>query len=449
MSRRGGPTVGIDIGTTSVKAVAVDADGQVLARARIRHPLLADSADQMRHDPSKAWRRGPVRALKALGDVRPVAISVCGMVPSLAAVGPQGKPLSEGLLYGDAAGRAVEASEAARALVSEAPQFLCTLAGDHPDAVGFWPAQTTALVALGGPPVISTVTSMGLEPLAVGGGWNDEVLRACRVTPERLPQIVPDGVAVGERDGVLLDPGGIDVMCEQIVSGATHPDDVLVLCGSTLIVFAHVPPEAMAVASATPIQIFPDGRGGGLATTASNAGGIFLDWVDRVVVRSGGTVRADDVPVWSPYIRGERTPWQNPLRRGHLADLHIGHGGAAVRRAAFEASGFVVRHHLDLLGVEGRRIVAVGGGTRSSGWMQALADATGLPVDVRAVPDGAAIGAAFAARQAAGLEPDLSGAGRWAKEGHRVQPDPAWQAAVGRRYRRFRQLADESPGEST
>ena len=111
-----------------------------------------------------------------------------------------------------------------------------------------------------------------------------------------------------------------------------------------------------------------------------------------------------------------------------------------MRRAAYEATGFVVRHHLDLAGVEAHRIVATGGGTRSRPWMQALADATGLPVEVVAVPEGAALGAAFTARVIAGLESSAGDARRWARTAARIEPDPAWSAAAAARYARFRQI---------
>jgi xylulokinase len=419
-------TVGIDIGTTSVKAVAVAGDGRVVARSRVRHPLLAGSADQLRHDARLAWRRGPRRALRALGDVRPAALSVTGMVPSLAAIGRRGVPLSQGLLYGDGGG--------------DAGTFLRVLASQQPQAVGFWPAQTTALAALGGPPVLAATVSFVLGPLAAGGRWDPEVLAAAGVDESRLPAIVPDRVPVAEVDGVLLDPGGIDVMCERLVSGATEPGDVLVLCGSTLITIVRLPAGSPVPPG---IQAFPDATGAITATTASNAGGLFLDWVDRVVAPARTEPAPGPVPVWSPYLRGERTPWEDPTRRAALVGLDIGHDAAALRRAAHEASAFVVRHHLDLLAAPATRIVAVGGGTTSPGWMQALADATGLPVDVQAVPDGAAMGAAFLARVSAGLEDGLAGASRWARPGRRVEPRPDWTGPVAERYRRFRQLADE------
>jgi xylulokinase len=70
--------------------------------------------------------------------------------------------------------------------------------------------------------------------------------------------------------------------------------------------------------------------------------------------------------------------------------------------------------------------------------MRALADCTGLPVDVAAVPEGAALGAAFTARIAAGLETSVTDARRWARTSHTVEPDPAWVDAAASRYERFR-----------
>ena len=98
-------TVGIDIGTTSVKAVAVDGDGRVLARARVPHPLKAGHAGELAHDAGLAWRDGVLEALaEVTADLDVRAVSVAAMVPSLCAVDADGRPLSDGLLYGDARG---------------------------------------------------------------------------------------------------------------------------------------------------------------------------------------------------------------------------------------------------------------------------------------------------------------------------------------------------------
>ena len=58
-------TVGVDIGTTSVKALAVDENGQVVARSRVPHGVVAPEPDMLRHDAKRAWRAGPAQGLRA------------------------------------------------------------------------------------------------------------------------------------------------------------------------------------------------------------------------------------------------------------------------------------------------------------------------------------------------------------------------------------------------
>ena len=146
--------------------------------------------------------------------------------------------------------------------------------------------------------------------------------------------------------------------------------------------------------------------------------------------------------MWSPYVRGERTPYHDPDRRGVLDGLNLAHDAASVRRAAYEASGFVVRQLIELGAAPASRIVATGGGTRVEPWMQAIADATGLPVEVSGVPEGAALGAAFLGRMAAGLESSIADAARWASIERTVEPDPAWKGPMEDRYGRFLELAE-------
>jgi xylulokinase len=186
-----------------------------------------------------------------------------------------------------------------------------------------------------------------------------------------------------------------------------------------------------------------------LAGGPSNAGGLFINWALRALGAESpsGVARPHHVPVWAPYPRGERVPLHDGHRRGALVDLDLTHDDAAVRRSVFEASGFVTRRMLDAVasshGVTPRRIIATGGGTRVEEWVQALADCTGLPVQCTAVPEGAALGSAYLARLAAGLEPGamMTDARRWAKAGRTVDPDPAWADGVDARYQRFLTVA--------
>lgn len=79
-------TIGIDIGTTAVKAVAADDNGRVTARVRIGHQLAVPAPDRLEHDADEAWRRGPLAALDRLVGPDTRALAVAAMVPSLTAV---------------------------------------------------------------------------------------------------------------------------------------------------------------------------------------------------------------------------------------------------------------------------------------------------------------------------------------------------------------------------
>lgn len=439
-------TVGIDIGTTSVKAVAADGDGRVVARARVPHERVVSAPGHLAHRPDDAWRDGVRDALgRVATDVDVLAVAVAAMVPSLCAVDAAGHALTPGLLYGDT--RAGVASGLDPAQSGEMTGFLRWCATEAPGAAGFWPAQAMANHALAGEAVLDTVTAMTAVPLFDHVRWDPAVAAEAGATVDQLPRIVPGEQAVGRlaaiAPGALLGGGTIDAFAEQLVAGADHEGDVLVIGGATLITWAVIPEWREVPGLWTVPHTVP---GLSLIGGPSNAGGLFLDWARRLAGSPDdasperGALDPHRVPVWTPYVRGERTPLHDPDRRAALHDLDLTHGPAALVRAAHEAAGFVVRHHLDLAGLTPERIVATGGGTRSAGWLRALADATGLPVDVVAVPEGAALGTAFLARVVAGREAVSTDARRWARTGRRVEPDPAWVAPVAERYARFRAL---------
>jgi xylulokinase len=441
--------VGIDIGTSSVKALAVDEDGAVVARSRITHEIRIPAADRFEHDAAVAWREGPRAALDALAlDVPPAGISVCAMVPSLAAVDARGHPLTPGLLYGDVRGQG-DANPGNPAESGELMSFLRWAKATAPDAAGFWPATAMANHALGGEAVLDTTTASVAYPLFDWKQWDAAVAAGAGVDVTQLPRLVAPGWAaghVGGPDGPVLAPGCIDVVTDQIVAGADTHGDVLVLMGTTLIVNTVTPRHddvpGYWVMPHTEPECF-------LAGGPSNAGGLFINWALAALGAEApaGPPRPDHVPVWAPYPRGERVPLHDSQRRGSLFDLDLTHDAAAIRRSVFEASGFVARRVVDAVAAAHdlvpRRIIATGGGTRVEEWVQALADCTGLPVQCTAVPEGAALGSAYLARLAAALEPGarMTDARRWARAGRTVDPDPAWSDAVAARYQRFLTVA--------
>ena len=317
--------------------------------------------------------------------------------------------------------------------------------------VGMPAAQAVANHALSGEAVLDTSTAATAVPLFDFTGWDEALVTEVGARVEQLPRLVPTGwecgrVAFDEEggDGPALASGCIDAFAEQLVAGADHDGDVLVIFGTTLIIWA-------VTTSETPVPGYwtiPHTAAGKLLVGGpSNAGGLFCDWAMRLLTTPGGGPEPGRVPVWAPYPRGERTPLNDPFRRGVLADLDLTHDAAAVRRATYEASGFVTRRVLDAArehtGLTPRRIVATGGGIVVDEWVQAVADATALPVDCVRVPEGGALGSAWLARIAAGLEEPMAmtEGRRWAVVGRTIEPDPAWLDPVADRYERFLALS--------
>jgi xylulokinase len=450
-------TVGIDIGTSSVKAIAADDDGAVVARARVPHSFRVPSPGRFEHDASVAWRTGPRAALAAIeaevAQDRIRGVSVAAMVPSLTAVDAGGEPVLPGLLYGDERGRATGAATGSPAETGELRNFARWMVSQAPDAAGLWPAQAVANHALAGEAVLDTSTAATAVPLFDFTGWDEALVTEVGARVEQFPRLVPTGwecgrVAFGDGggsgDGPALASGCIDAFAEQLVAGADHDGDVLVIFGTTLIIWA-------VTTSETPVPGYwtiPHTAAGKLLVGGpSNAGGLFCDWATRLLAPPAGAIEPGRVPVWAPYPRGERTPMHDPFRRGVLADLDLTHDAAAVRRATYEASGFVTRRVLDAArehtGLAPRRIVATGGGVVVDEWVQAVADATALPVECVRVPEGGALGSAWLARIAAGLEEPMAmtEGRRWAGIGRTIEPDAAWLEPVAERYERFLALS--------
>ena len=235
-------TVGIDIGTSSVKAVAADADGNVVARARIPHEFRVPSPLRFEHDAKTAWYDGPRRALDALRGIEPRGISVAAMVPSLTAVDDEGVPCAPGLLYGDERGHTGSTGNPAES--GELAQFLRWHTGERPDAHGYWTAQAVANHALTGRAVVSTTVAATAYPLFDWSGWDADLATDAGARVEQLGEIAVSGQAaatVPGYDNCVLEPGTIDAMGEQIVAGADAVGDVLVILGTTLIVWPVIP----------------------------------------------------------------------------------------------------------------------------------------------------------------------------------------------------------------
>src|SRR5262249_29251492 len=160
----------------------------------------------------------------------------------------------------------------------------------------------------------STTVAATAFPLFDWTSWDDALLAECGARAAQMPTIGVSGrplADVVDRPGCVLEGGTIDAMGEQIVAGADTPGDVLVILGTTLTVWA---------VSAEPVDVpnhytIPHSAAGTfLVGGPSNAGGLFLNWASNLLGPARAAPvpqRADDIPVWVPYPRGERVPLQD------------------------------------------------------------------------------------------------------------------------------------------
>jgi xylulokinase len=447
---RGPITVGVDIGTTSVKALAVDENGEVVARSRVAHSVLAPSRTSLRHDARRAWRAGPQRPTPncpPAGRRRGTATSPGWPWPPWSLAHrrqrrgradaarsalrrPRGRPAP-------APGRRATPPIPAPGM-PDAEGFLRWAHALAPEAKGYWPCQAVATHASPACRPSTPVSPRRWAPCMPGAVERRDARRHGGARAQ-LPDVVPMCEAGGTLPGsdTVFTGGSIDAMCDQVVAGADQPGDVHVIFGATLIVWVVADewlqvPGLISYPHTTPDRFVIGGP--------SNAGALFVDWARTCcagppsrarpreagprlgVARSGAGL----VALRARRAHAVRRPHAalEPLRARH----RLGRRGARAGRLR----GQRVRHppHHRPAGVTPRRIVASGGGSRVTAWMAAVADATDLPVDALTVPDGAARGGAFFARMAAGLETSLNDSSRWASVGRRIEPDPGLGAAA-------------------
>jgi xylulokinase len=260
--------------------------------------------------------------------------------------------------------------------------------------------------------------------------------------------------ATGLPEGLPVFGGAADHIASALAAGLVNPGDVLLKFGGAgdIVVASDVAKPDWRLFldyHLVPGLYAPNGcmaaSGSALNWLASN---LRLD--DPVESRHQGfdQLAAEIAPgsdgvLCLPYFLGEKTPVQDPLARGTFTGLSLGHTTGHLWRALLEAVAYGFRHHVEVLGEIGYgagRFLASDGGTRSRIWMQIVADVLQAEVTLIDNPHGSAIGAAFVAAVASGGRVDWADAGRLARLGATIRPDPANAATYDRGYRDYRAL---------
>ncbi|MDU6410511.1 MAG: xylulokinase [Yersiniaceae bacterium] len=437
--------IGIDLGTSGVKAILMNEAGEVIAQQSESltvsrpHPLWSEQAPQ-------AWWEATDRAMQQLGgqhDLSRVrALGLTGQMHGATLLDAEQQVLRPAILWND--GRSFAQCRALEQKVPDSRRITGNLM-----MPGFT-APKLAWVAEHEPEIFRRVDKVllpkdylrlrmtgefatdmsdaaGTMWLDVGKrDWSDAMLAACGLTRAQMPALYEGSAITGrlkpeiargwKMPEVPVIAGGGDNAAGAVGVGLYQAGQAMLSLGTSGVYFAvsdgflsnpeqavhsfcHALPETWHLMSV-------------MLSAAS-----CLDWVCRLTRCESVPALLQQVeqappaasPVWFlPYLSGERTPHNNPNATGTFFGLTHQHGPADLGRAVLEGVGFALAEGMDVLhatGLRPERVTLIGGGARSAYWRQMLADISGQTLEYRTGGDvGPALGAARLAQIA--LSPD-------------------------------------------
>jgi xylulokinase len=448
--------VGLDVGTTGVKALALSPEGDVLARAEYNYPLSTPRPGWAEQDPN-AWLHFGTAALADLGEATSVGFS--GQMHGLVVLDARDRVIRPAILWNDQRTAAecaeIEARVGLRRLIEltgnraltgfTAPKLLW-LRKHEPESYArirhiLLPKDYVRL-HVSGERAIDVADASGTLLFDVAQRrWSDEMLEALEIPGEWLPPVYESSEIAGAGDQAA---GALGV-------GVDRPGTVSVVLGTSGVVLAVLPayeaePEAR-------VHVFCHAVPGvwhAMGVMLSAAGSLrwFRDAVGSAASYDELIREAEEVEpgangvLFLPYLTGERTPHADPDARAAFVGLEARHGRGALVRAVLEGVAYGLRDSLELLrrlGLRAESARVSGGGARSRLWLEIVASVLGLPLELTAVEEGAAYGAALLGGVAAGVFADVHEAvDACVRVRERIEPDEAWRETYERGYARFR-----------
>jgi erythritol kinase (D-erythritol 1-phosphate-forming) len=285
-------------------------------------------------------------------------------------------------------------------------------------------------------------------------GWARELLPEIRRADSRVGKLSTDAAAAtGLPEGLPVVMAPFDIAATAIGCGAVDTGQACSILGTTLCteVVADTVDTSGRPAGFTIAMGVPDRY---LRVFAAMAGTDVIDWVVAMLGLSDAqelgelAQRADAgarglsvLPYLSPA--GERAPFLDPGARGTLFGLTVEHGREDIARAVFDGLTLVVRECLTAAATESTELRLCGGGAASDFWCQLIADATGLVTRRSADSEVGAKGAFITALVATGAEPDFAtAASRLATVGDEFTPDEERRELYSERYEQFLELRE-------
>ncbi len=451
--------VGLDVGTSGVKAAAISPDGEVLATDEESYPLSTPHPGWAEQDPELWWRAAEaVLARLPFGEVRP---GLSGQMHGLVCLDEADRVLRPAILWNDqrTAAECAEIEERIglerlieltgnRALTGFTAPKLLWLRKHEPDVYAqirrILLPKDYVLLRLTGEHGIDVADASGTLLFDVRNRrWSDEVTDALEIPREWLPP-VSESTVYG---------GAGDQQAAALGVGVVRPGTLSVVLGTSGVVFAALPeyrPEPEARVHVFCHAVPDTWEAMGVMLSAAGA----LQWFHDALAPGASfdqlVAEADEWPAGAegltflPYLAGERTPHADPSARAMFEGLSLRHGRGGLVRAVLEGVAYGLRDSLELLrglGVDAQVGRASGGGARSRLWLEIVASVLGIPLELTVVEEGSAYGAALLA----GVSNGAFASAEQAVEAcvrvrDRIEPNEAWSRVYAEGYARYRAL---------
>ncbi|WAX96990.1 xylulokinase [Aminobacter sp. NyZ550] len=428
--------LGLDLGTSGVKALLMDADQKIIGSGHGSLDVSRPHHGWSEQDPAD-WIRATEEAIAELKAAHPRelaavrGIGLSGQMHGATLLDAAGKVLRPCILWNDtrsyAEAAGLDADPRFRKITGNIvfPGFtapkLAWVRANEPDI--FARAAKVLLpkdylrLWLSGEYISEMSDSAGTSWLDVAARrWSPELLAATGLGIEHMPSLVEGtdraGTLRGELvakwgmgQGVVISGGAGDNAASACGMGTVKPGAAFVSLGTSGVLFAangaYLPNPASAVH--TFCHALPNAwHQMGVILSATDS----LNWLSTISGKDaaeltrelGDELRAPTGVTFLPYLSGERTPHNDAAIRGSFTGLAHEIDRAGLTQAVLEGVAFAFRDSLEALASAGTtltRVTAIGGGSRSRYWLKSIATALGMPVDIPADGDfGAAFGAA-------------------------------------------------------
>jgi xylulokinase len=449
--------LGIDIGTSGAKVLAIDEKGKVMASASAEYPLLTPQPLWAEQHPQDWWDATCtcLRSVLATVPANEVAgIGLSGQMHGLVMLDDNGEVLRPAILWNDQRTQAqcdyITDRVGKETLVAEtcnpvltgftAPKIIWVR--DHEPhlyerARMFLLPKDYIRFMLTGEFATEVSDASGTSLLNVPKRqWSDVVLQRLQIPREHLPRVYESyevsgkvsragAAATGLQEGIPVVGGGGDNAAGAVGNGIVQSGILSVTAGTSGVVFAfadnptfdpdlRVHTFCHAVPNKWHVMGVMLSAGGSLRWYRDTLGApetrvAKLMGVDpyELITREAETVPpGSEGLLFLPYLTGERTPHPDPYARGAFVGLTVRHTKAHMARAVLEGVAFGLRDSLEILkgmNISIGNVRAGGGGARSTLWRQIQADIFNFPLSTINIDEGPALGVALLAGVGAGL----------------------------------------------